>query len=97
VVAKAQMTGFGGVVSFLVKGDLDRTSAFIDGCRLAQIAPSLGGAETLIEQPALMSFYELSTEQRQAVGIRNNLVRMSVGLEDADDIIEDLRQAFAGR
>jgi cystathionine gamma-synthase len=96
-VAKAQMTGFGGVVSFLVKGDLDRTSTFIDGCRLAQIAPSLGGAETLIEQPALMSFYELSTEQREAVGIRNNLVRMSVGLEDADDIIADLRQAFAGR
>ena len=96
-VARAQMTGFGGVVSFLVKGDLDRTSAFIDGCRLAQIAPSLGGAETLIEQPALMSFYELTTEQREAVGIRNNLVRMSVGLEDADDIIADLRQAFAGR
>jgi cystathionine gamma-synthase len=96
-VARAQMTGFGGVVSFLVKGDLDRTSTFIDGCRLAQIAPSLGGAETLIEQPALMSFYELSTEQREAVGIRNNLVRMSVGLEDADDIIADLRQAFAGR
>jgi cystathionine gamma-synthase len=96
-VARAQMTGFGGVVSFLVKGDLAQTSRFIDGCRLAQIAPSLGGPETLIEQPALMSFYELSTEQREAVGIRNNLVRLSVGLEDADDIIADLRQAFAGR
>ena len=76
------MTGFGGVVSFLVRGDLDQTSRFIDACRIAQIAPSLGGVETLIEQPALMSFYELTTEQREAIGIRNNLVRMSVGIED---------------
>ncbi len=75
-VAEGQMTGFGGVVSFLVEGrprpDVGR---FIDGCRLAQIAPSLGGVETLIEQPALMSFYELTTEQRAKIGIKDNLVR----------------------
>ncbi len=94
-VARAQMTGFGGVVSFLYRGDLDQTSRFIDACRIAQIAPSLGGVETLIEQPALMSFYELSTEQRAAVGIRENLVRMSVGIEDCGDLIADLTQAFA--
>jgi cystathionine gamma-synthase len=94
-VARAQMTGFGGVVSFLYAGDLEQTARFIDACRLCQIAPSLGGVESLIEQPAFMSFYELSTEQREAVGIRNNLVRMSVGIEDCDDLIGDLSQAFA--
>jgi cystathionine gamma-synthase len=95
-VAKAQMRGFGGVVSFLYRGALDETSRFLDGCRLAQIAPSLGGVETLIEQPALMSFYELTTEQREAIGIRDNLVRLSVGIEECDDIIADLSQAIAG-
>jgi cystathionine gamma-synthase len=94
-IAKAQMAGFGGVVSFFFKGDLDATSRFIDACRIAQIAPSLGGVETLIEQPALMSFYELDTAQREAIGIRNNLVRMAVGVEDCDDLIADLAQAFA--
>jgi cystathionine gamma-synthase len=94
-VARAQMSGFGGVVSFLFRGDLQQTSTFIDACRIAQIAPSLGGVETLIEQPALMSFYELTTEQRAAIGIRENLVRMSVGIEDCADLIADLGQAFA--
>lgn len=96
-IARAQMTGFGGVVSFLFKGDLDATSRFIDACRIAQIGPSLGGVESLIEQPALMSFYELSTEQREALGIRNNLVRMAVGVEDCDDLLADLAQALATR
>ena len=96
-VASAQMRGFGGVISVLVKGDLDRTSRFVDACRLAQIAPSLGGVETLIEQPALMSFYELSTPEREAIGIRNNLVRLAVGIEDCDDIIADLDQALGAR
>jgi cystathionine gamma-synthase len=94
-VARAQMSGFGGVVSFLYRGDLQQTSRFVDACRIAQIAPSLGGVETLIEQPALMSFYELTTEQRAAIGIRENLVRMSVGIEECGDLIADLSQAFA--
>jgi cystathionine gamma-synthase len=94
-VARAQMSGFGGVVSFFYRGDLQQTSRFIDACRIAQIAPSLGGVETLIEQPALMSFYELTTEQRAAIGIRENLVRMSVGIEECGDLIADLSQAFA--
>lgn len=97
-VARAHMRGFGGVVSFLVRGDhsgdLARTSRFIDRCRLPQIGPSLGGVESLIEQPALMSFYELSTEQRLAVGIRDNLVRLSVGVEDPEDLLADLAQAL---
>lgn len=93
-VAKRQMQGFGGVVSFEVKGDLRTASEFIDNCRIPYIAPSLGGVESLIEQPALMSFYELSTAERLALGIKNNLVRFAVGIEDTEDIIADLEQAL---
>jgi cystathionine gamma-synthase len=93
-VAVRLMSGFGGVVSFLVKGDLDAASRFIDATRLPIIAPSLGGVESLIEQPALMSFYELTTAEREAVGIYDNLVRLAVGIEDADDLIDDLGRAF---
>lgn len=94
-VARRHMAGYGGVVSFLVDGDLDATSRFIDACTLPVIGPSLGGVESLIEQPALMSFYELTTEQREAIGIKDNLVRLSVGVENAGDIIADLEQALA--
>jgi cystathionine gamma-synthase len=93
-LARSQMRGFGGVVSFLFKGDLEATSKVVDACRLATLAPSLGGVETLIEQPALMSFYELTTEERLAIGIRENLIRLSVGIEDADDLVADLTQAL---
>jgi cystathionine gamma-synthase len=82
------------MVSFLVAGDLESASRFIDGVRLATIGPSMGGVETLIEQPALMSFYELTTEQRLAIGIRDNLIRLSVGLEDADELMGDLDRAL---
>lgn len=93
--AARQMSGFGGVVSFLVKGDLDAASRFIDATTLPIIAPSLGGVESLIEQPALMSFYELTTEERLSIGIFDNLVRLAVGIEDAGDLIADLGNAFA--
>jgi cystathionine gamma-synthase len=58
-------------------------------------APSLGGVESLIEQPALMSYYEKTTEERLALGMKDNLVRFAVGVEDADDILDDLEQALA--
>jgi cystathionine gamma-synthase len=93
-IARAQMSGFGGVISFLVRGDLDAVSRFIDACTIPQIGPSLGGVESLIEQPALMSFYEMTTEQREAIGIRDNLVRFAIGIEDTDDLIADIRQAL---
>jgi len=96
-IATRQMTGFGGIVSFEVDADLDGTSTFIDACKIPRIAPSLGGVESLIEQPALMSFYELTTEQRLAVGIKNNLVRMAVGIEDTSELIADLEQALRAR
>ncbi len=94
-VAVKQMRGWGGVVSFELDGDLEATSRFIDRLRLPYIAPSLGGTESLVEQPALMSFYELTTEERLAVGIRNNLVRLACGIEDAEDLITDLDQALS--
>jgi cystathionine gamma-synthase len=93
-LATVQMSGFGGVVSFRVKGGEAAASRLVDACRLATIAPSLGATETLIEQPALMSYYGLTTEEREAVGIYDDLVRLSVGLEDADDVIADLSQAL---
>jgi len=93
-VARRQMRGFGGVVSFEIAGNLEATSRVVDACRIPQIAPSLGGVESLIEQPALMSFYELTTEERLRVGIKDNLIRYSVGIEDTEDLIADLAAAL---
>jgi len=93
-IARKQMRGFGGVVSFEVDGDLDAATRVVDACRIPRIAPSLGGVESLIEQPALMSFYELTTEERMQVGIKDNLIRYSVGIEDGVDLIADLDQAL---
>jgi len=92
--ASRQMSGFGGVISFEVKGDLSAASRVVDGVRIPIIAPSLGGVETLIEQPALMSYYEMSTEERLEVGIKDNLIRLALGIEDADDLIADLSQSL---
>lgn len=93
-VAARLMRGFGGLLSFLVKGDFDRTARVIDSVRLPGVGPSLGGVESLIEQPALMSYAELTSEQRDAIGIPDNLVRLSVGLEDTSDLIADLDAAL---
>jgi cystathionine gamma-synthase len=94
-VACDQMRGFGGVVSFEIDGDLNMTSTFIDRLHIPFIAPSLGGVETLIEQPALMSYFEMTSEDRAAIGITDTLVRMSLGVEDADDLVGDLNQALS--
>ena len=93
-VAQKQMRGGGGVVSFIVDGGRSAAAQVVDGCRLAQIAPSLGGVETLIEQPCLMSFSELSDEQLADVGIDPALIRLSVGVEDAVDVIADVKTAL---
>jgi cystathionine gamma-synthase len=94
-VARAQMRGFGGVVSFIVKGGLSAGSRMVDAVKLARIGPSFGGVESLIEQPAVMSYYEMTTEQRQAIGIADGLVRLSVGIEETADIIADIEQALS--
>jgi len=94
-VARAQMRGFGGVVSFIVKGGLSAASRMVDAVKLARIGPSFGGVESLIEQPAVMSYYEMTTEQREAIGIADGLVRLSVGIEDTADLIADIEQALS--
>jgi cystathionine gamma-synthase len=93
-IARAQMRGYGGLLSFVVKGGLGAASRVVDAMTLARIGPSFGGVETLIEQPAIMSYYGMTTEERSAVGIADGLVRFSVGVEDAADILADLEQAL---
>ena len=86
--------GFGGVVSFTVKGDLESTSRFIDALEIPFISASLGGAESLVSQPAVMTYSELSRQERLALGIPDNLVRLSLGIEDTTDLVADLAQAL---
>ncbi len=93
-IAKAQMTGFGGVVTFEIKGGLKTAQRFLDSLRLCFIAPSLGGVETLITHPATVSYYNLTREQRYALGIKDELIRLAVGVEEVGDIIADLDQAL---
>lgn len=93
-VAARTMTGFGGVISFEVAGDGPTTSRFIDACRIPRIGPSLGGVESLIEQPAIVSYYDTAPEVRRGLGISDELVRLSVGIEDTDDLLADFAQAL---
>jgi cystathionine gamma-synthase len=93
-LARQQMGGCGGVVSFEIDGDLDRTSRFVDLLRLPYIGPTLGGVESIVEQPATL--FSLDRAERQAAGIQDNLVRYALGIEDAEDLIADLKQALAG-
>ena len=95
-VAERLLDGAGGVVSFVLRADLDPTSRALDACKLATMAPSLGGVETLIEQPALMSYYGLSSEEREAIGIADGLVRLSIGIEGTEDLWADVERGLAG-
>jgi cystathionine beta-lyase/cystathionine gamma-synthase len=95
-IARQQMKGFGGVVSFEIDGDLETTINFVDNLKLCSIAPTLGGTETLVTQPVTSSHYFVSAEDRKKMGITDQLVRLSLGIEDPEDIVADLEQAFAG-
>jgi cystathionine beta-lyase/cystathionine gamma-synthase len=93
-LAERQMKGFGGVVSFELKGDLNQTIRFVDNLKLARLGASLGGAETLVSQPSTVSHFFMDPDERRKAGISDSLVRLSLGIEDAEDIISDLAQAF---
>jgi cystathionine gamma-synthase len=94
-LAKQQMRGFGGLVTFLLKdADWRQTADVVDAVRIPRIAPSLGGVESLIEQPLVMSYYQLTPEERAKFGIPDNMIRLSCGIENADDLIADLAQAL---
>ena len=95
-LAKKQMSGsFGSVISFEIVGGYEEAKQFSRTTRLFRFAVSFGAVESLIEQPASMSHASYAQKDRLAEGIRDNLVRLSVGLEDCDDLIDDLQQAFA--
>ncbi|MCA9654665.1 MAG: aminotransferase class I/II-fold pyridoxal phosphate-dependent enzyme [Myxococcales bacterium] len=93
-VARRYLAGGGGVVSFELHGGLAAGTRLVDALQIPKLAPSLGGVESLVEQPALMSFYELSPAEREAIGIAEGLVRLSVGIEEPDDLEADLRRAL---
>jgi cystathionine gamma-synthase len=94
-VARRTMRGFGGLVTFLVKGaDWRATADIVDAVKIPRIAPSLGGVESLIEQPLVMSYYQQTPEARKQFGIPDNMIRLSCGIESADDLIADLSQAL---
>ncbi len=93
-IAKAQMDGYGGVVTFDIKGGLARAKRFLDALKLCFIAPSFGGVETLITHPATITYYRETRKERYALGITDSLIRLALGAEDVDDIIADLDQAL---
>ncbi|GKU97231.1 hypothetical protein SLEP1_g10400 [Rubroshorea leprosula] len=93
-IAKQQMTGFGGVVSFEIDGDLMTTIKFVDALKIPYIAPSFGGCESIVDQPAIMSYWDLSQSERMKYGIKDNLVRFSFGVEDFEDLKADVFQAL---
>ncbi len=93
-VAKEQMNGGGGVVTFEIKGTLSTAKRFLDALELCYIGPSLGGVETLITHPALVSYYDYTRKDRYKLGITDTLFRLAVGIEDVEDIIADLERGF---
>jgi cystathionine gamma-synthase len=94
-VASKYMRGFGGLITFLVKdADWRQTANIVDAVQIPRIAPSLGGVESLIEQPLVMSYYEQTPENRQKFGIPDNMIRLACGLENTEDLIADLKQAL---
>lgn len=95
-LAKRQMSGFGGMLSFELEGGLKQVKSFLGRLKLFSLAESLGCVESLVEHPALMTHASVPKRVREQIGINDSLIRMSVGIEHVDDLIEDLRQALAG-
>ena len=94
-IAKRTMRGCGGVVTFTVKdADWQATARVVDALRIPQIAASLGGVESLVEQPLILSYYEFTPEHRKELGIPDNMIRLSCGIENTEDLISDLAQAL---
>ena len=93
-LASKQMNGFGGIISMNIKGGLDKSKSFLERTKIFALAESLGGVESLIEHPALMTHASLPKDRREMIGISDGLVRLSVGLESLDDLVEDIEQAL---
>jgi len=93
-IAKKQCRGFGGMLSFYVKGDIKMADRFLRGLKVITLAESLGGVESLIEHPALMTHGSVPPEHRAQLGIVDNFIRMSTGIESEADLIADLKNAL---
>lgn len=89
-LAKKQMSGFGGMITFFVKGGLDQARTFLESVKVFSLAESLGGVESLIEHPAIMTHASVPPERRKELGISDSLVRLSVGIENIEDLLKDL-------
>ena len=94
-LASKQMNGFGGIVSFYLNSDLSGTIKFLQNCKIFSLAESLGGVESLIEHPAIMTHGSIAKHKREELGISDNFVRISVGIEDIEDLIEDIEYAIS--
>lgn len=94
-LAKKQMSGFGGMITAVIKGDLESSRRMLSACKVFTLAESLGGVESLIEHPAIMTHASIPKEQREALGISDGLIRLSIGIESADDLISDLDEALS--
>jgi cystathionine gamma-lyase len=94
-LAKEQMSGFGGMITFFIKGGLDGARKFLENVDLFVLAESLGGVESLIESPAIMTHASIPKVEREKIGLSDNLIRVSVGIEEIDDLIADMEHAFS--
>jgi len=94
-IARRQMSGFGGMITLFLKGDLTDSRKFLERVHLFSLAESLGGVESLIEHPAIMTHASIPQETRLKLGIQDNLIRLSVGIEDLEDLKKDLEQALS--
>jgi cystathionine gamma-lyase len=94
-LAKRQASGFGGMISFDLRGDLAAARRFLEAVRVFTLAESLGGVESLIEHPAIMTHASVPAETRAKLGIADGFVRLSAGIEHVDDLIDDLERALA--
>jgi cystathionine beta-lyase/cystathionine gamma-synthase len=93
-LCKKQSKGPGAMISFYIKGDIKMAERFLRGVKLFTLAESLGGVESLIENPALMTHFSVPPEQRKILGIEDNFIRISVGIEEAEDLLADVKQAL---
>jgi cystathionine gamma-lyase len=93
-LARRQMSGFGGMITFFIRGGLPEARSFLEKVKVFTLAESLGGVESLIEHPAIMTHASIPAETRKTLGIHDNLIRISVGIEDLEDLRADLNQAL---
>lgn len=88
------MKGFSGMITFFIKGGIDESRRFLENVKLFALAESLGGVESLVDHPAIMTHASIPKAVREGLGIYDNLIRLSVGIEDSTDLINDLETAF---